>query len=64
MSTRKQQDRPTCGKCKHCYDEDPWELDGLCRLQKGQTDNVNYVLLDSPACEKYERKEDNEKTVS
>ena len=40
----------TCSRCKHCYDQDPYEMDGLCKLKCSGQDNPNYTYLDAPAC--------------
>jgi len=64
MKKTANKNRRVCGTCHYCYDEDPWEMDGLCKLQNGQTDNTNCVQLDSPACNKYKKKENYETPLS
>lgn len=47
----------TCGNCKWCYEQDPFEMDGLCKKQCSYQDNRNYTLLDFPGCQDWENAE-------
>lgn len=55
----------TCGTCKWCYEQDAYEMDGLCKKQCSLQENRNYTLLDSPGCRNWKMAEpkDREQTA-